>query len=109
MRRRASQSTPGRTAAAMMKPKRIRAKRSFSFQSATATTTIAPATSVATAVRRAVCPMTRDFSPGGEARKPMQTSEGELVWLDARRHGIVLLRPFLKAGVVAAGGVVLFG
>jgi len=38
----------------------------------------------------------------------MHASE-ELVWLDARRHGIVLLRPFLKAGVVAAGGVVLFG
>jgi uncharacterized membrane protein YdbT with pleckstrin-like domain len=39
----------------------------------------------------------------------MQASGDELVWLHARRHGIVLLRPFLKAAAVAAVGLALFG
>jgi uncharacterized membrane protein YdbT with pleckstrin-like domain len=38
----------------------------------------------------------------------MEVSDEERVFLDARRHGIVLVRPFLKAGVAAAGGIVLF-
>jgi uncharacterized membrane protein YdbT with pleckstrin-like domain len=52
--------------------------------------------------------MTRDFSPRGEGRKPMQDVAEERVWLDARRHAIVLARPFAKAGFVAAvGGALL--
>ena len=39
----------------------------------------------------------------------MELSDEERVFLDARRHGIVLVRPFLKASIAAAAGVVLFG
>ena len=39
----------------------------------------------------------------------MEVTGEERVFLDARRHGIVLVRPFLKASIAAAAGVVLFG
>ena len=39
----------------------------------------------------------------------MEVTGEERVFLDARRHGIVLVRPFLKASTAAAAGVVLFG
>jgi uncharacterized membrane protein YdbT with pleckstrin-like domain len=40
----------------------------------------------------------------GELAKPMLDSR-ELVRLDSRRHGVVLVRPFARAFVLAAAGV----
>src|SRR5881398_2574763 len=72
--------------------------------SARAAATMPRTTSVAIAARRAVSAATRDFSPGGEYVKPMLRAADEQVFLDARRHGIVLLRPLLKAGLAAVAG-----
>src|SRR5947209_19332370 len=53
--------TPGRIAAAIVKPRNRRATRTFSFQSASASATSPITISVATAVRRAVSPMLQVF------------------------------------------------
>jgi membrane protein YdbS with pleckstrin-like domain len=47
--------------------------------------------------------MTRGYTPGGELGKPMLAAQ-ELVRLDRRRHGIVLVRPFGRALLLAAAG-----
>src|SRR5579862_4948251 len=102
--RRFSHSTPGRIAAATMNPRKSRAMTALIFQRASAATTIDRATSVAVAARRAVPLMARGLSPRGETRKPMD----ERVYLDARRHGVVLVRPLGRALVVALLGAAAF-
>jgi uncharacterized membrane protein YdbT with pleckstrin-like domain len=52
--------------------------------------------------------MTRDFSPQGEGGKPMLAGEEEQIVVEARRHGIVLVRAFLRAALLAAAGAGLF-
>src|SRR4030088_1760184 len=103
-----SHSMPGRIAAATMNPRKTRAMTTLIFQSASAVTTIASATVVVTAARRATLPMSRVFSPYVEAGKPMLASAEEHVFLDARRHGVVLVRPLLRAAVPAVGGWAAF-
>jgi uncharacterized membrane protein YdbT with pleckstrin-like domain len=48
--------------------------------------------------------MQRVYTPGDEVAKPVLAAH-ELVRLDRRRHGVVLVRPFLRAFVLAAIGV----
>src|SRR5712691_4184724 len=103
-----SHSTPGRMAAATMTPRKTSAMTILIFHSASAATTIASATIVVTAARRAMAPMSRDLSPCVEACKPMLASAEEHVFLDARRHGVVLVRPLLRALVLAAAGWAAF-
>src|SRR5215470_4164895 len=105
--RRWSHSTLGRIAAAMMKPRKSSAITTRICHRASAATTMATTTVVATAARRAT-PISRVFSPCVEARKPMLATAEEHVFLDARRHGIVLVRPFLRAVVIAAAGWAAF-
>src|SRR5205807_7292999 len=101
-----SHSIPGRIAAAMMTARKSRAITSLSFHRASATTTIPPTTSVASAARFAVSFMTRDFSPDRESCKPMVGAR-EQVYMDERRHGIVLVGSFLRAFALAAAGTFL--
>src|SRR5262245_43300133 len=101
---RSSQSTLGRIAAAMMKPRKSRAITIRISQRTSAPTTIATATVVAIAARRATLPISRVFSPCVETRKPMLATSEEHVFLDARRHGVVLVRPFVRAVLIAAAG-----
>src|SRR5690349_9588917 len=96
---------PGRIAEAMMKPRKSSAITSRSFHSARASATIAITTSVATADRLAVSPITRDFSPGSEGGKPMARSPKEQVRLDERRHAIVLAGPLVRSLALGAGGI----
>src|SRR5689334_20209303 len=98
---------PPRIAAAMIIPRKTSAITSLSFQRASAAATSAMTTRVASAVRCAVCFMTRDFSPVGESRKRMETSGWERVCLDERRHAIVLALPFARALGVGAIGLAL--
>src|SRR5690349_18449493 len=102
---RASASTPGRIAAATMKPRNRRAMTILIFQSASASTTIAMTTIVTTAARRATCPMARVLPRSVEACNPMPAHGEEQVWLEERRHGIVLVRPLVRASGLAAVGV----
>jgi hypothetical protein len=71
-------------------------------------TTIASATMVVTAARRAVVPMSRDLALCVEAEKPMLMTHEEHVFLDARRHGVVLVRPLLRALLLAGAGWAAF-
>src|SRR5579864_291867 len=68
--RRCSQSTPGRIAAETMKPRKSRAITTLIFQSASARTTIEPATSVTIAARLAVELMSRVPALSVEACNP---------------------------------------
>jgi len=52
--------------------------------------------------------MSRVFWPRAEVVKPMGEVETERVCLDARRHGVVLVRPLLRALVLAALGAIAF-
>jgi membrane protein YdbS with pleckstrin-like domain len=52
--------------------------------------------------------MSRGFSPYVEDGKPMQAESEEHVFLDARRHGVVLVRPLFRALVLALLGAVAF-
>src|SRR5258708_1404397 len=103
-----SHSTPGRIAAAMMIPRKNSAMTTLSFQRASAATTIERATSVAIAARFAVDPMSRVSSRRVEAGKPMLAYPEEHVFLDARRHGVVLMRPLMRALVLALLGAAAF-
>src|SRR5579875_3499094 len=149
--RRCSHSTLGRIAEAITKPMNSRAMTIRIFHSASAATTIAPATRVAVAARRAVpaigsrdSPIERERRPrrfrhGGshrdgcvtrdgrnragsvtrdgrdragsvtrDRRKQMgasATDESESLRLEARRHGIVLAWPLLRALALAAAGL----
>src|ERR1700693_6385309 len=107
--RRWSQSTPGRIAAAMMNPRKSRAMTTLIFQSAIARTTIEPATSVTTAARLAVMPIIRGFFPRlSNPAPPMLAPPDERVSLDARRHGVVLVKPLSRALAIAVLGVTAF-
>lgn len=75
--------------------------------SATAPATTATATRVVTNALRAVSPIARVFSPGDESGKPVLTGPNERVCVDARRHGVVLARPFSRALPLAAAGAFL--
>src|SRR5206468_5652998 len=96
---------PGRIAAARMKPRKISAITSLSFQRARVAATRPMTTSVPSAVRFAVSFMTRDFSPLGETGKRVDTSEWERICLDERRHAVVLALPFARALGLAAIGI----
>src|ERR1044072_9286199 len=100
--RRSSQETHGGPAAATMKPMKMSGMTTLIFQSASAATTTLRATSVATAARRAVVPIARVCCPSVERSNPMD----EQVFVDQRRHGIVLVRPFARALLLAGCGVV---
>src|SRR4030095_11416960 len=118
MRRGLSASTEGRIAAATVKAKKSSTIRSFSFQRASAVTTTAVNTIAATNARRAVS-VTQVVSPGLDERKPAGNralrGEGrfvladaqEEIFLEARRHGIVLARPLFWAVALAVVGGVL--
>jgi membrane protein YdbS with pleckstrin-like domain len=56
---------------------------------------------------RAVSTIARVFSPGDEGGKPVLTGPNERVCVDARRHGVVLARPLVRALAPAAAGAVL--
>src|SRR5207237_2142317 len=101
-------STPGRIAAAMMKPRKSRAMTTLIFQSASAPITIDPATSVTTAARRAVLPMSRVSALSTEGFNPMVAHADEYVYLDARRHGVALVKPLSRASALAVLGVTAF-
>src|SRR5665213_2558547 len=91
-----------------MTPRKNRAITTLSFQRASAATTIESTTSVAIAARLAVEVMSRVSSPCVEGEKPMLKEPEEHVFLDARRHGVVLMRPLLRALVLALLGAAAF-
>src|SRR5919198_3658939 len=95
-----SHSTPGRIAAATMKPMKSSAMTSLIFQTASASTTMLTATMVATAARRATLVIARVLPRLVEAWNPME----ERIYLHERRHGIVLVRPLVRALALAAVG-----
>src|SRR3954447_897308 len=101
--RRWSHSTLGRIADAITKPKKSSAMTIRIFQSASAPTTIATATSVAVAALRAVPPISRGipFRKENEADVTAQIVE-------AHRHGIALARPLLRALALALAGAACF-
>src|SRR5919198_4188144 len=105
MPRRFSASTPGRIAAAMMKPRKTSERTSFSFHSASAPTTTATPTSVATNALRAVPAIPGISRLAAKGANAVWHSPRERICLDERRHGIVLLRPFVKALGLGALGV----
>src|SRR5918998_6651953 len=114
MPRRRSASTPGRIAAAIVKARKSRARRIFSFQSASAPAKTARTIAEATNALRAVS-FTRLVWPCLSGRKRPRRGEAaavilnrdEEVQLEARRHGIVLARPLVGAIVLAGAGGVL--
>src|SRR5690348_4101043 len=117
MRWRASHSTPGRIAAAMISPRKTSAITILIFQSARASAITATAISVATKALRAVCPMLAGFSPRCgrckrrigrrrvEAGRAMPADEE--IYFDARPHGVVLARPLGRAAALLLGGAAL--
>src|SRR3954452_21579671 len=80
----------------------------LTFQSANAPTMIAPATSVAVAARRAVVPISEGSCPLRRSLQPMLERPGEHVYLDARRHAVVLVRPLARAVALALLGTLGF-
>src|SRR6266446_8898108 len=100
---RASRSIPGRSAAARMNARKTRARTSF--QSASATATIAMTIRVERATRCAVCFMTGIFRRPAKAANAMITSAWERVCLDERRHAVVLAGPFVRALGLASVGI----
>src|SRR3954465_8310228 len=103
-----SQSTPGRIAAAMITPRKKSAITTLIFQRMSAAMTIESTTRVTMAARLAVELMSRVSSPYVEAGKPMLGESEEQVVLDSRRHGVVLVRPLLRALVLALLGSAAF-
>src|SRR5436305_1886692 len=101
--RRWSHSTLGRIADAITKPRKSRAMTSLSFQSASAATMIAMATSVAVAALRAVPPTSIGIPCHNSNEAAMDTPV-----LEAHRHGIALARPLLRASVLALAGAACF-
>src|SRR5438093_3606470 len=101
---RRSASMPGRMAAAMITPRKTSAITTLSFQSASAAATIAITTSVATAVRFAVSPITEELCPSWRILQPVVRA-GEQVYIEERRHGVVLVGSFLRALALAGPGV----
>src|ERR671939_502129 len=102
--RRFSASTPGRIAAAMMKTRKTSERTSFSFHSASAPTTTASPTSVATNAFRAMPAIPGISRLAAKGANPVWNSPRERICLEERRHGIVLARPFVKALALGAFG-----
>src|SRR5256885_16791997 len=102
--RRFRASTPGRIAAATTKPRKTSERTSFSFQSASAPTTTAKPTSVATNALRATPAIPGISRLAANGANPMWNSPRERICLEERRHGIVLARPFGKALALGAFG-----
>src|SRR5437588_6519318 len=102
-KRRLGHSTLGRIAEAITKPRKSSAITIRSFQSASAPTMIATATSVAIAALRAVPPISR----GIPCRKQNEADVDAPV-LEAHRHGIALARPLLRAFLLALAGAACF-
>src|SRR5688572_2679504 len=111
-------STEGRSAAAIVNAKNSSTISSFSFQRASAVTTTAATTAAITNARRAIS-VTQEVSPpwgdrkpagnrhvGGEPRGVLADAHEEIC-LEARRHGIVLVRPLVWSVVLASMGGVL--
>src|SRR5262245_38315942 len=90
-----------------MKPRKSSAMTIRIFQSASAKTMIDPVTSVTIAARRAVVPIPGFLPAAAKGGTPMLEQE-EQICLDARRHGIVLLRPLSRAAAFALLGAVGF-
>src|ERR1051325_179942 len=109
--RRFSASMPGRIAAAKMKPRKTSERTRGSSQSASAPTTTATATRVATVDFRAMPAIPGILRLAANDANPMWTSPHERICLDERRHGIVLARPFAKAFAIGGlgAGLTLIG
>src|SRR5437016_2483004 len=108
IRWRCSASIPGRIAAAMMNPRNTSEMTSLSFQSASATRTTPPATSVTTRAFRAVCASTQGFcGPPPNAANPMWSSQRERVCLEERLHPALLAPSFARALGLAGLGALL--
>src|SRR5205085_10761821 len=87
-----------------MKPRKTSERTSFSFQSASAPTTTANPTSVATNALRAMPAMPGISRLAAKGANAVWHSPRERICLEERRHGIVLLRPFGKALALSAVG-----
>src|SRR5437764_12775410 len=87
-----------------MKPRKTSERTSFSFQSASAPTTTASPTSVATNALRATPAIPGISRLAAKGANPVWNSPRERVCLEERRHGIVLARPFGKALALGAFG-----
>src|SRR4029450_11070682 len=118
MRCSASRSTPGRIAAATMKPRKTSASTIFSFPSASASASTATATMVATKALRAVSATASGLSPGSDGRKRRSEADsgepgramlarGEQGCFDARRQGVWPAGRRAPVALLAAAGVVL--
>src|SRR5512140_1256336 len=83
-----------------MNPMKTRAMTTLIFQSASAATITLRPTSVATAARRAVRPMPGLVAHPSNGGTPME----EQVFVEERRHGIVLGRPLVRALLLALLG-----
>src|SRR5919108_3521017 len=106
-RRRASQSTLGRIAAAMMNAPKRRAMSTFSFHSARAATTTAPITSAAIAARAAVWRIGRVFAAREERKTAVLEPDERICW-ESRRHAVVLAKPLARSTMFGVLGFVLF-
>src|SRR2546423_1672053 len=92
----------------MMNPRKTSEMTSLSFQSASATRTTPPATSVTTRAFRAVCASTQGFSrPPPNAANPMWSSQRERVCLEERLHPVLLASSFARALGLAGLGALL--
>src|SRR2546430_1886151 len=93
-------------AAATTTPRNTSERTSRSSQSASAPTNTATPTSVATNALRAVPAIPGISRLAAKGANPVWSSPQERICLEERRHGIVLVRPFVKAlalGAVGAG------
>src|SRR5438876_10336816 len=93
-------------AAATVIPRKISAITSLSFHTASAAATIPITTSVATAARFAVSFISPGILPSATNPPTPMVSAHEQVFVEERRHGIVLAGSFVRAAAVAAPGVV---
>src|SRR5438876_1512473 len=101
--RRWSHSTLERIADAITMPRKNSAMTSLSFQSASAATMMATATSVAIAALRAVPVILRGIPCHNSKQAAVDTPV-----LEAHRHGIALAGPFLRALLLALAGAACF-
>ncbi len=87
---------------------------SFSFQRASAVTTVATTTRLATNARLAVWamrwswPRAGNGKPAAKARGPMWTRTRERTCWESRRHAVVLARPLARGLAFGAVGFVCF-
>ena len=112
MPRSCSRSTPGRIAAATMKPRKRSARISFSFQRASATATVATTTRAAMKARLAIWVMGWSSPRAGNGNRrrrlvPCGRGRTSVRW-ESRRHAVVLVRPLARALALGVVGFVCF-